>query len=437
MLMPASSEFVALCRSQVSLLTEGLGASLGVVYLTEELVDDVPTKLNAIVAYPEIPRNWQDDRDVAFLPATSDRALVPQLPSPEFADPQPPWSEKQTLMQQRQLVFPLMHESMVMGLLVTGREDRAWNQGETEQLQHIADTIALACILDQRAQWLQQEEQHSRLLQAQQHDILDNLLHQFRNPLTAVKTFGKLLVKRLNQSDRNAKIAENIVQQSDRLQDLLQQFDRAIDIVDIEGEPFTVDSDSVETPLPQKPQALLPAANALGQTTLPLEPCSVSEILSPLLNSAEAIAQDKQQRLQAEIPDNLPLIQANPQALREVLSNILDNAIKYTPPGGQVYLETTPDIDSTLCLRISDTGPGIPLQDQQHIFERHYRGVQADTEIPGTGLGLAIAKDLIEQMDGEIQVFSPAVHPKIPKQGTTFMICLQLANEEAVPYPNE
>uniref|UniRef100_A0ACD5H2Z1 ATP-binding protein n=1 Tax=Desertifilum tharense IPPAS B-1220 TaxID=1781255 RepID=A0ACD5H2Z1_9CYAN len=61
------------------------------------------------------------------------------------------------------------------------------------------------------------------------------------------------------------------------------------------------------------------------------------------------------------------------------------------------------------------------------MFERHYRGVQAETPIPGTGLGLAIAKDLIEQMQGKIQVLSPAVHPQILNRGTTFIVCLQHA----------
>jgi len=87
------------------------------------------------------------------------------------------------------------------------------------------------------------------------------------------------------------------------------------------------------------------------------------------------------------------------------VSNLLDNALKYTPsgedlhPGGleQGHLQG---------IAISNTGPGIPPEDLEHIFERHYRGVQSSSEIPGTGLGIAI--DLIEQMQGEIQVFSPA-----------------------------
>jgi signal transduction histidine kinase len=91
-----------------------------------------------------------------------------------------------------------------------------------------------------------------------------------------------------------------------------------------------------------------------------------------------------------------------------------------------------------LGIAISDTGPGIPSQDLEHLFERHYRGVQASTAIPGTGLGLAIAKELIEQMHGEIEVFSPAQplwdkqnsesalsNPQDnPPMGTTFVVWL-------------
>jgi signal transduction histidine kinase len=58
-------------------------------------------------------------------------------------------------------------------------------------------------------------------------------------------------------------------------------------------------------------------------------------------------------------------------------------------------------------IAIGDTGPGIPLADQAHIFERHYRGVQADGQTPGTGLGLAIVKDLITAMEGHIDIISP------------------------------
>ena len=96
-----------------------------------------------------------------------------------------------------------------------------------------------------------------------------------------------------------------------------------------------------------------------------------------------------------------------------------------------------------LAILISDTGPGIPPQDLEHLFERHYRGVQASTTIPGSGLGLAIAKELIEQMQGEIEVYSPAQtawakqswesqknqSQNQPVRGTTFIVWLSIANK--------
>jgi signal transduction histidine kinase len=168
-------------------------------------------------------------------------------------------------------------------------------------------------------------------------------------------------------------------------------------------------------------------------------------------------------------------VRGNTKGLREVLSNLIDNALKYTPQEGQIQIQAgvfvrtpegkvlgrdesvpqtinsvaqTTNIDALqpqrrLAILISDTGPGIPSQDLEHLFERHYRGVQAATAIPGTGLGLAIAKQLIEQMQGEIAVYSPgqpawakkSLESEVgqaqdkPEQGTTFVVWLSIAQE--------
>ena len=101
----------------------------------------------------------------------------------------------------------------------------------------------------------------------------------------------------------------------------------------------------------------------------------------------------------------------NANALGEVFSNILDNAIKYTPNPGQIKVSTQYKTDvgngKFLGITIADTGYGISEENQQHLFTRYYRGSQAQSDIPGTGLGLAIAKQLINNMGGEIEVISP------------------------------
>ena len=440
MLLPTSSEFVALCRSQIALLTQVLGASMSVIYLTEELVEGSEARLIPVAAYPESALVLERSSPLALPPATEVVSAMPrQLSAPNPVDEgdededdqidQPFVSLRNRLVAEpQQMMLPLVHDGMVLGLLVTERNDRPWSAWERSQIERIADTIALAYVMDQRAQWLDQTQRQQRLLQSDQHDILDNLLHQFKNPLTALRTFGKLLLRRLRPEDSNREVATSIVRESDRLQDLLKQFDHAIDLGDVDLISMELEerSSTVDRPIP-----LLPAG-VLTSSTLTLESCNVAEILQPLLVSAEAIAQEKGLSVRSCISDNLPPVWANQGALREVLSNLIDNALKYTPSGGQAHIRVD-EAGNWVLMRVSDTGSGIPPQDLPHLFERHYRGVQAKTDIPGSGLGLAIAHRLVEQMHGAIEVFSPlqnggwiSENSDQPPQdhGTTFVVKL-------------
>jgi signal transduction histidine kinase len=273
---------------------------------------------------------------------------------------------------------------------------------------------------------LEQQSAQQQRLRLAQRDRLDDLLHQFRNPLTALRTFGKLLIKRLLPGDKNYDAASSIMRESDRLQELLQEFDECLDmnLEDLAPPslPGTVD---VRPPVPTPPNSLLP------RKALTLEPVSVTAVLEPLVVSARAVAQERDLDLSASIPAELPSVLGNAKALREILSNLIDNALKYTPAGGAIAIEASvqqkAERGEMLAIAISDTGPGIPPEDREHLFERHYRGVQAETAIPGSGLGLAIAKELIEQMQGDIEVYSPARSHRATQVGTTFVVWLPLA----------
>jgi signal transduction histidine kinase len=314
----------------------------------------------------------------------------------------------------------------MMGLLVTAREDREWNQREEGEIERIGKTLAIACILDQRRAWLQHQLEQEQILQEEQRDLLDNLLHQFRNPLTAIRTFGKLLFKRMRAVDPNREVATSIVRESDRLQELLQKFDQVIDLNTANLTPLSlpeskaVINQNQNTQKPGKSVLLLPG------TGEQLTNCSLADLLAPLLISAQAISQERNLQLITEIPNHLPLVRVNEKALGEVLSNIIDNALKYTPAGGKILVQCGQQQGNFQGIAISDTGPGIPPEDLEHLGERHYRGVQAQTTIPGTGLGIAIAKQLIAEMQGNIEVFSPAIDSVITSPhtpGTTVIIC--------------
>jgi signal transduction histidine kinase len=406
MLLPTSSEFVALCQAQLTVLTQSLGASLGIVYLTEEMGTNQETKLVPILSLPEnIKNSIVPDGNILGV-GSAPLAL-------------PGREQISALVQPDRLVLPLMHEEMVLGLLVTERVDRAWTTIERQQIDQVVKTLSFACVLDQRSQWLTQRQQQQNQLQVQQHDLMDNLVHQFRNPLTALRTFGKLLMKRLPEADGNREVAASIVRESDRLQELLLQIDRAVDL----NEPLLEEANP-ET-------AALPMAGTLGEKELVLEPCDVRSILQPLLVSAVAVAQEKNLELHTEVPEVLPLVKVNPSALREVLSNLIDNAVKYTPANGEVHVRIEA-VDKKVLFRVTDNGFGIPDEDLPKLFQRHFRGVQEKTEIPGTGLGLSIARELMQQMSGDIQVFSPMqpegwIDGALPQsRGVTFLVMIPI-----------
>ena len=461
MLMPASSEFVKLCRSQVAIAVS-LGATFSAVYLTQELVEGSEAKLVPIAVYPEISVESAENQGLRLQSSESSTVKpVPRLLAPpglpvekstvgaiapealggnegsshQCQGPENVWQQR------RQIVTPLIHEGAVMGLLVCGRQDRPWNEREEAQMQQIARTLALACFLDQRSQWMQQELGSSRQIQAQVYDTMHNLLHQFKSPLTALRTFGKLLARRLVPEDKNRNVAFSIVRESERLQELLGQFDRTVDTGEAHLKLPSGTSEKARSnveSIRHSPLSLSPAANLQ-------ESCFVAEVLKPLLISAEAIASERHLKLLADLEADLPPVSANDRALREVLSNLIDNALKYTPAGCQIYIKVRYKAAEgdragysqlpAIAVAVSDTGAGIPPQDLEHLFERHYRGEKAQTEIPGTGLGLAIARDLVRQMQGEIEVFSPVNPEWLPSaetdlyptdRGTTFVVWLPL-----------
>ncbi|MFN5068213.1 MAG: sensor histidine kinase [Aphanizomenon sp.] len=452
MLMSVSSDFLALCREQIALLTQGMGASFSVVYLTQEL-GEKPTgeaRLIPVIVYPEkIVLQPVDEygkpeesypvklANLLALPNQQRRLLKPTSES-SHRSPKSATRGKQNLhngqdeylLNHHQIVLPLIYDGMMVGLLVTAREDRPWNSGEEGEIEPIAKTLAIACILDQRRAWLQHQLQQEQILQEKQRDLLDNLLHQFRNPLTAIRTFGKLLFKRMRPVDPNREMATSIIRESDRLQEFLQKFDQVIDLSLEDLEPLALPESKViinaNVQKEAKSVLLLPGTGEL------LTDCFVADLLAPLLISAQAIAQERNLQLITEIPHDLGLVRVNEKALQEVLSNIIDNALKYTPAGGKVLLECGQQKPGFQGIIISDTGPGIPLEDLEHLGERHYRGVQAKTEIPGTGLGMSIAKQLMAEMGGNIEVFSPAIKSIITLSdtpGTTFIIWLQSVGE--------
>ncbi len=157
---------------------------------------------------------------------------------------------------------------------------------------------------------------------------------------------------------------------------------------------------------------------------------SLSHFLLEVARSWQELAQRKKLVWQEDVPDSLPLVTIDETRLGQVISNLLSNAIKYTPSGGSVHL-TAGATPQEVWIRISDTGPGIPLQEQTRIFTPFYRGAAHAGETNGMGVGLSVAQELVSAHGGRLEVTSQ------PGQGSHFTVWLPRANSPRAIWENE
>jgi two-component system NtrC family sensor kinase len=132
---------------------------------------------------------------------------------------------------------------------------------------------------------------------------------------------------------------------------------------------------------------------------------------------------EKNQNLQLTVADDLPPVLGNPIRLRQMLSNLINNAIKYTPVGGTITVLAHAEAGQII-LQFSDTGLGIPPADLPYVFDKFYRASNVPLDAPGTGLGLAIVKSIVENHRGRVWVDSALGH------GTSFTIVLPTVDQE-------
>jgi len=149
-------------------------------------------------------------------------------------------------------------------------------------------------------------------------------------------------------------------------------------------------------------------------------PVTVNPLVHKVVNQLRPVSEEKQQELQVVVTEEPLRVTATEEGIERILVNLVGNAIKYTPPEGQVgvFLER---VDQELRLVVRDTGIGIPEEDQAHLFEEFFRAENAKSiEREGTGLGLSIVKSLVDRYGGRIGVESAV------NEGTTFTVSLPM-----------
>ncbi len=152
------------------------------------------------------------------------------------------------------------------------------------------------------------------------------------------------------------------------------------------------------------------------------ESVEIPTLLQEVVNRLKPLALSKHLSLESEITQALPPIVGDKEYLSETISNLVDNAIKYTPPQGKIKVSASTD-NGTVVVAVRDTGIGIPPEHQPHVFDQFYRVEAPGTElIGGTGIGLSLARAIVLQHHGKIWLESE------PQQGTTFYVSLPAAS---------
>lgn len=230
-----------------------------------------------------------------------------------------------------------------------------------------------------------QDTTRARKLDAVRRDFITNASHEMKTPVAAIKMMAETLQAGASQDPEVAgPFLEMLLGETRRLEALLR------DLLDL---------------------SVIESGQGLGSP----EEVALKSVADGVARKLAVEAVRKRQDLRLTVPDSLRL-RTDPRALEQILTNLVDNAIKYTPSGGTITVSADREAD-WVRVHVADTGPGIPRQDLDRVFERFYRVDKAHSrEVGGTGLGLSIVKHLAEALGGRVSVASPL------GQGSTFTV---------------
>jgi len=255
------------------------------------------------------------------------------------------------------------------------------------QMAHLEEIIA------EHTNNLQSANEDLRRLDRLKESFFSVMNHEMRSPLTAIIGYTALLLRDNSLASRQA---DMLCMVRDNCQRLLDLVNNLLDISRLED----------------------------GKLKIHLGRVDVTGLIDQAIAVVKPMAEDKRISIRLDFPSTPPIIYGDPKRVDQILVNLLNNAIKYTPDTGSVTLSVKKD-DAADMVRISvmDTGIGIPADLLPHIFDRFVRAERAERSgTAGTGLGLAIAKGLVEAHGGKIWVESEE------GCGSTFTFTLQVAN---------
>lgn len=310
----------------------------------------------------------------------------------------------------RSMMFvPLKIENRVIGILKLGKREKSFfNQHHLRLSELVADRVAAIVENARLYEKLLQTNKELERLNRVKTEFVSMVSHELRTPVTAIKGFVDLMITEEagpinDQQKRFLKITASSIE---RLTLLISDL---LDLSRIES----------------------------GQMKMEMSPVHIEELLRESAETYRSTIESKKISFSLEINKQLPQVLADGARIKQVIDNLLSNAMKFTPTGGQIRM-IADDLGDFVLVSVSDTGVGIKKEDQEKIFEKFY---QVDSSLTrqtgGTGLGLAISKSIVDMHSGRIWVESDL------GKGSTFRCLLprlrpgQLNNVQTKSVKNE
>jgi two-component system phosphate regulon sensor histidine kinase PhoR len=224
-------------------------------------------------------------------------------------------------------------------------------------------------------------------------DFVANVSHELRTPLTAIRGYVEALLDEPADPESTRKFLEIVARHSARMERLVKDLLRLARL-DARQEP------------------------------LETARCDVAQIFSAVTADLHPTIEAKHQRIDVKVPAESRVVDGDPAKLHDIVRNLVENAVNYSPEGAEVRLAASRH-DGTYTITVADSGPGIPDEDLSRVFERFYRVDKSRSRPGGTGLGLAIVKHLVELHGGK------AAAANRPEGGAVFTITLPAPPEPA------
>jgi len=272
------------------------------------------------------------------------------------------------------IAVPLIAKEKMIGVLeAINKLEGEFNQEDLELLVALGAQAAVAI-------------ENARLFQ--QSDLISELVHEVRTPLTSLNTAARLLLHPNGSEEMHRNLVDMILAETNRLSEMTTAF---LDLARLES----------------------------GRMRFKVQVFEIQPLLEECASLLRAEAQEKDIQIKIEVQKEIGLLKADQDMIKQVLLNLLSNAVKYNRLSGSITMRAFSD-KNEMILQISDTGLGIPCESQAHIFEKFYRVPGTEKIAEGTGLGLSICKQIVEAHRGTIEMQSE------PDVGTEFTIRLPL-----------